>query len=95
MAKSLTVLLATDGSPQADVAARLVGAMRWPQGTTIEILRADEPFASDAELPPGAYDALRASIREQIDAVLLGSVARNVVTHAPCSVLVVRRMIER
>lgn len=67
MGNPWTLVLATDGSPQADVAARLVGSLRLPAGAVIEIVRVDEPFASDAELPPAAYDALRAAIREEID----------------------------
>jgi len=143
MAKPLTVLLAIDGSPQAEVAARLVGLLRLPEGAVVEILRADEPFGSDAELPPTAYDALRAAIREEIDkdvaaakravsapgreirvavpfaraataivdesrriaadlvvvgsrgrgqlaTMVLGSVAAEVIDHAPCPVLVAR-----
>lgn len=143
MSGSLKVLLATDGSPQAEVATRLVGALRWPDGTVIEILRVDEPFASDMELPPPAYEALHVAIRKEIDAevaaarslvaapgreirsvlpfarpataivdeakrmsadlvvvgsrgrgqlatMLLGSVAGEVIDHAPCAVLVAR-----
>lgn len=138
-----TVLLATDGSPQAEMAARLVGSLRLPAGAVIDLLRADEPFASDAELPPAAYDALRRAIREQIESdvaaakgaiagdgreirvavpfaraasaivdeamrvgadlvvvgsrgrgalarMVLGSVAAEVIDHAPCPVLVAR-----
>jgi nucleotide-binding universal stress UspA family protein len=137
------MLLATDGSPQAEVAARLVGSLRLPAGAVVEILRADEPFAVDAELPPGAYDALRAAIHEEIEkdvafakaavsapgreirvatpfaraataivdeakrlaadlvvvgsrgrgqlaTMVLGSVAAEVIDHAPCPVLVAR-----
>ena len=143
MGKPWTVLLATDGSPQAEVATRLVRALRLPSGAVIEIMRADEPFASDAELPPAAYDALHAAIREEIDTevasaksvvsgagrevrtvipferaataivgeakriaadlvvvgsrgrgqiatMVLGSVAAEVIDHAPCPVLVAR-----
>lgn len=143
MAKTWTVLFATDGSPQAEIGARLIGSLRWPAGTVIEILRADEPFGSDAELPPAAYDALRAALREEIEndvaaakrlvsapgrevrvtvpfaraataivdeakgiaadlvvvgsrgrgqiaTMILGSVAAEVIDHAPCPVLVAR-----
>jgi len=143
MGKPWTVLVATDGSPQADVATRLVRSLRLPSGALIEILRAEEPFASDAELPPAAYDALHAAIREEIDTevasakavvsvpgrdvravvpfaraataivdeakriaadlvvvgsrgrgqiatMVLGSVAAEVIDHAPCAVLVAR-----
>lgn len=143
MGKPWTLLLATDGSPQAELAARLVGSLRLPAGATVEVVRADEPFASDAELPPAAYDALRAAIREEIDndlasaksaasapgrevrvarpfaraataivdearrisadlvvvgsrgrgqlaTMVLGSVAAEVIDHAPCPVLVAR-----
>src|SRR6185295_1582246 len=67
MDKAWTVLLATDGSPQAEVAARLVGALLLPAGAGVESLRADEPFAVDAELPPDAYAALREAIHEEIE----------------------------
>ena len=143
MGKAWTLLLATDGSPQAEVAARLVRSLRLPAGAIVEVLRADEPFASDAELPPRAYDALRAAMREEIDkevasakltvsgpgrevrvavpfaraataivdearqiaadlvvvgsrgrgqlaTMVLGSVAAEVIDHAPCPVLVAR-----
>lgn len=64
------VLLATDGSPQASVAADLVGSVGWPQGATIEVLSVYEPFAAGMELPPDALIALDRELREEIDTQL-------------------------
>ncbi len=140
----MTVLLATDGSPQAKIAEQLVARIRWPARTKIVALRVDELMRSDEELPWQAYVALHADIRKEIAAhlarldrqlsvpgrevetalvpgrpatviveeararavdlvvlgsrghgeftsALLGSVAAEVVDHAPCPVLVARR----
>ena len=74
------VLLATDGSTQAAVAADLVKAIRWPAGTTIEVISVYEPFAADMELPPDALIALDRELREEIDVELAKTRAR--VLHA-------------
>ena len=143
-ARPMSVLLATDESPQAKLAEQVVAHVRWPAGTKIVALRVDELMRSDEELPWQAYVALHADIRKQIGAHLarldrqlsvpgrevetalvpgrpatvivdearargvdlivlgsrghgqfasavLGSVAAEVVDHAPCPVLVARR----
>ncbi len=64
------ILLATDGSPQADVAAELVRSVRWPESSTIEILSVYEPFAPGMELPPDALIALDREMRHEIDTQL-------------------------
>lgn len=138
-----TIVVATDGSAAAARAVALTASLRWPPGTSIHVIRADEPLAVDLELPPAAYEALRADIRAEsqkhleivshelagsgrkvetvavtgrpasaivalaehtsadlvimgsrgrgpIASMLLGSVAAEVVDHAPCPVLVAR-----
>lgn len=142
-AREPTIVVATDGSPAAARAVALTASLRWPPGTSIHVIRADEPFAVDLELPPAAYEALHADIRAEtqthltiasqqlatsgrrvetvavsgrpasaivtlaehvnadlvivgsrgrgpIASMLLGSVAAEVVDHAPCPVLVAR-----
>lgn len=74
--KALTVLLATDGSPQGEVATAMTAAVRWPEGTLIEVLRANEPFAADLELPPNAYAALQDAIQADIDKQIAATIAR-------------------
>ncbi len=142
-ARALTIVVATDGSPAAARAVTLAASLRWPPGTSVHVLRADEPLAVDLDLPPAAYEALHADLRAEtekhltlvsqqlaapgrhvetvavsgrpasaivtlaehthadlvivgsrgrgpIASMLLGSVAAEVVDHAPCPVLVAR-----
>lgn len=70
------VLLATDGSPQADVAVDLVRSISWPSGVTVEVLSVYEPFAAGMELPPDALIALDREMREEIDTDLARTRAR-------------------
>ena len=64
------VLLATDGSERAAVASELVRSVRWPETAVLEVLRVNEPFATDVELPPEALVALDRDVRLDIDARL-------------------------
>jgi len=142
-AREPTIIVATDGSPAAARAVALTASLRWPPGTSIHVIRADEPVAVDLDLPRAAYEALHADIRAEtekhlmvvsrqlagsgrrvetvavsgrpasaivtlaehthadlvivgsrgrgpIASMLLGSVAAEVVDHAPCPVLVAR-----
>jgi nucleotide-binding universal stress UspA family protein len=61
------VLLATDGSERAQVALQLATAVRWPVGTTIEVLDVNEPVMSGAEVPPDAYGEMERQQKLQID----------------------------
>ena len=137
------IVVATDSSPAATRAVALAASLHWPSGTRIHVIRADEPLAVDLDLPPDAYEALHAYLRDEaekqltltsqqlagpgrhvetvavsgraataivalaehigadliivgsrgrgpIASMLLGSVAAEVVDHAPCPVLVAR-----
>jgi len=66
-AREPRIVIATDGSPAAARAVALAASLRWPSGTSIHVIRADEPRAVDLELPPAAYDALQAEIRAETD----------------------------
>jgi len=143
-ARAPTIVVATDGSPAAARAVALAASLRWPPGTSVHVIRADEPLAVDLELPPAAYEALHEALRAETEkhltlvsqqlsapgrhvetvavsgrpasaivtlaehtradlvilgsrgrgpvaSMLLGSVAAEVVDHAPCPVLVARR----
>ena len=139
----MKVLLATDSSSGAAVAEKLVGSLRWPEGTDIFVLRMAYPIFAGGDLPADAYTVLyanrereatehlakvRAALsreglvvnsqmrlgrpasgiveearRLEVDLIVLGSrglgpfrstvlgsVAAEVVDHAPCPVLVAR-----
>lgn len=56
------ILLATDGSASALLAAKSIASRSWPAGTEVSILSAIEPYTSlfHVAFPPGAEGALRA-----------------------------------
>jgi nucleotide-binding universal stress UspA family protein len=54
----MKVLLATDGSGGAALAERLVGSLRWPDGTEVIVLRLALPIFAGGDLPADAYTAL-------------------------------------
>ena len=143
MLARVKVLLAHDGSAEADVARALVGSLAWAPGTIVRVVGVIEPVPADLELPPEAHAALKAALEREtarrledvaaglrerglaVDVVarvgrpasvivdeasrsgaalvvvgsrgrgaiartLLGSVAAEVIDHAPCPVLVAR-----
>lgn len=142
-AREPRIVVATDSSPSATRAVALAASLHWTSGTRIHVIRVDEPFGVDLDLPPDAYEALHAYLRDEaekhltltsqqlagpgrhvesvavsgraataivtlaehveadliivgsrgrgrIASMLLGSVAAEVVDHAPCPVLVAR-----
>ena len=61
------VVLATDGSPQAETAVDLVKSASWPDGSTIEVLTVYEPLGVGMDLPPDAFIAYDRDARAEID----------------------------
>jgi hypothetical protein len=82
----MRVLLATDGSAAAGVGVRLVGAIRWPRDAVIRVVAARDCRAD--LIVTGTHG------RTGLTRLVLGSVARNVLHHADCSVLVSRQPAE-
>lgn len=48
----MRVLLATDGSPSSAIAAELVGNIRWPTGTSVEVVRVVDDGVRDMAAGP-------------------------------------------
>lgn len=69
----MNVLLASDGSLHAAVAAALVNAIAWPPGTRIDVVHADPTPLLAEQLVPETYEkianAARAEIKIQLDEV--------------------------
>ena len=82
----MRVLIATDFSPHAEDAVKIVKRLPLPSGSTVRILHAIEPFADVATLNPGAItaftDAAVAQIKSELDrtAVTLRAPGRDVET---------------
>jgi nucleotide-binding universal stress UspA family protein len=74
----MKILLAIDGSPCSDAAVAEVSRRPWPEGSSIKVL-------TTFELPTPPTPEGWALPR-----FLLGSVSQSVVSHAKCSVEVVR-----
>jgi hypothetical protein len=53
----MRVLIATDFSPHAEDAVKIVKGLPLPSGSTVRVLNAIEPFADVATLNPGAITA--------------------------------------
>jgi len=72
----MRVLVALDGSPEADRARSLAASIDWPPGTTIEILSVARPLnAYGADASAGGADAARADLEQVVAdaAALLGA----------------------
>ena len=61
------IVVATDGSAAAARAVALTASLRWPLGTRVQLIRADEPVSVDLDLPPDAYEALHAHVRAETE----------------------------
>jgi nucleotide-binding universal stress UspA family protein len=66
-ARAPKIVVATDGSAAAARAVALAASLRWPAGTRVQLIRADEPLSVDLELPPDAYQALHAHLRAETE----------------------------
>lgn len=82
----MRVLIATDFSPHAEDAVKIVKRLALPSGSTVRLLHAIEPFADVATLNPAAItavtDAAVAQIERELDraAVTLRAPGRDVET---------------
>lgn len=82
----MRVLIATDFSPHAEDAVKIVKRLALPSGSTVRLLHAIEPFADVATLNPAAITALTdaavAQIERELDsaAVTLRAPGRDVET---------------
>lgn len=70
------VLLATDGSEQAQTAVELAASLRWAAGTAIEVLEVEEPLMPGIEVPPESLAALERDAKEQVAEDLAKAKAR-------------------
>ena len=71
----MRVLLAYDGSPQADVARALLLGLPWPGGTAVRVVGVIAPVPADAELPEDARDALLGALRRELEGRLAAAAA--------------------
>lgn len=62
----MKILFATDGSPSAKRAETLLGSLRLPPGSAIEVLNVD-PLYDEGDLPPGGLAELHKLLREDTD----------------------------
>ncbi len=60
------VLVATDGSANANVAVDLVASLRWSRDAAIEVLEVEEPLMPEIEVAPEALATLTRDAQERI-----------------------------
>jgi nucleotide-binding universal stress UspA family protein len=66
----MRVLIATDFSPHAEDAVKIVKSLPLPSGSTVRVLHAIEPFADVATLNPGAITAFTDAAVTQVKSEL-------------------------
>lgn len=75
----MKIVLATDGSAQAELAASLAASIPWPDGTTIRLVRVVEPVPPGLELAEDRRAELNESVldtaRSELTAVAFGLAA--------------------
>ena len=64
----MRVLLAVDGTPQSAVAHGLVRSIRWPDGTQIEILRAQEPLPTIVQFSERTMEIIERALDQDAEA---------------------------